>query len=185
MPPDDTRSFETGPRMLNPVFGIVLTVPCLLLAATQIWFVAGHISGARSLAPHEPTARGVFAAVFILAAFGIIVAMLEQRNGRVNLDDDGLTVCCWTGCQTRVQWSAVASVGHLRTDADEAGLPFHWLFLTTRDGRSVRLAGGPWPEPEGVHLLRRELVDRLGLEERETEKTRWAFLFPAQRTEWS
>lgn len=182
---DDVISFETGPRMINSAFGIVLTVACLLLAAAQVWIVAGHISGARSLAAHEPTARGVFAAVFILAAFGITVALLEQRNGRVHLDDDGLTVCCWTGCRTRAQWDSVVSIAYLRTDPDDSGIPFHWLSLTTRDGRSVRLAGGPWPPSQGVDLLRHELADRLDLQEQEAETTRWALIVPAQRTEWA
>jgi hypothetical protein len=185
MTPDDTRSFHTGPRMINPAFGIVLTVACLLLAAAQIWIVAGHISGSRSLAAHEPAARAVFAAVFITAGFGIVVAVLEQRNGRVHIDDHGLTVCRWTGCRTRLQWNSVASIGYLCTDADEAGIPFHWLSLTTRDDRSVRLAGGPWPASQRVDLLRHELVDRLNLEEQKTDITRWALIFPAQRTEWS
>ena len=185
MLPDDQQSFPTGPRMINPAFGIVLTAACLMLAGAQIWAVAGHIAGNRSLAAQEPAARAIFAAVFLIAAFGIIVALLEYRNARVLLDDEALIACCWTGCKTPVALEDISSLSYIHTDDEKTDVAFHWLYLTTTGGRSVRLAGGPWPAPRTVPLLRHELIDRLDLRETETEEIRWALLFPATRTRWS
>jgi len=185
MPSHERQTFETGPRMIRPTFGVFLAVACVGLAAAQIWAVGRHYSGSHTLAAHEPAARSIFAAVFIIAAFGAVIALLEHRNGRVILTDDSITACCWTGCRTTLPLDQVASVGYLTTDTDQTDFAFHWLYLTTRDGDAVRLAGGPWAAPQSVSLLRHELKDRLELEHEGTEQMRWALLFPATRTRWA
>lgn len=182
---EDGRSFVTGPRMINPIFGVALALGCLALASAQILAVVRHVSGSHPLAAQEPVARGLFAAVFLLAACGIVVALLEYRNARVDLDEDGITVCSWSGCRRVVSWEQVETVGFIETDETKTDVPWHRLYIMTQEGRSIRLAGGPWRTARSTGVLRRELVERLGLEETGSSDARCALFFPATKSEWS
>ncbi|MFW5869230.1 MAG: hypothetical protein ACOCX2_15500 [Armatimonadota bacterium] len=181
----DGRSFRTGPQMVNPGFGLVLALGCLVLAATQAWPVIEHVTGGRVLAAYEPAARAVFAVVLLLAGTGIGVALLEQRNARVEIRDDTITIANWRASRLTLQCDQIEELALIRPAQEDTDLPFHWLFVRAADGRGIRLAGGPWPEPRPVEMLRHELVDRLDLTEDEPQRADWALIFAARRRTWS
>ena len=184
MSAEDEQQFDTGPHMIDRRLGIALVVACALLAASQIWAVARHYLGARPLEAYEPAARLVFGIVFVLATIGVTLALLEQRNARAILDDTGIRVRSCLGSETHVGWDEIEEVVFTQQDEQRPDLPFHWLSVITRHGRSIRLAGGPWQQTRGVQLLRHKIVDRLGLEEHEAREIRWALLLKGMRTRW-
>lgn len=184
MSTQEPRTFATGPDVLHPTLGLALVAACLLLAGAQAWAASRHYLGAGGPGSAEAAARIVFGALFLFAGAGIAIALLARRNAAVRLDEAGLTIRSWRGTRRRLQFDEVAALVRIAPDREETDFPFHSLRLLTTDGRSLRLAGGPWPAPEPVQALRRELVDRLGLEEHASERARW-LIFPAQRTEWT
>lgn len=181
----DGQSFRTGPQMTSFGFGLALALMCFVLAAVQAWPVMQHYIGARDLAAHEPTARVVFVVVLLLAGLGISIALLEQRNARVELAEGVVHVHTWRGAEPPLAPDTIEALVLLRPVQDDTDLPFHWLFVRTADGRAIRLAGGPWPEPRPVQSLRHELADRLDLQEHEPEEASWALIFAAERRTWS
>ncbi len=181
---EERRHFRTGPLMIQPALGIVLLVASLALAASRAWPVIAHFTDARALAANEPAARIAFAAVFVLAAAGIAIAMLERRNAAVDLDDDGLCVRSWWGARRRLAWDQIDAVILLRQAADEGDLPFHRLSVRVRSGRTVRLAGGPWPETPEVIGLRRKLLRKLKFAHEGVTPARWRLIFEARRATW-
>ncbi|MBD3291330.1 MAG: hypothetical protein GF393_00280 [Armatimonadia bacterium] len=182
---DDPRQFDTGPRMIDPRFGMGLALACMALAATQAWTVARHYLGAGHLDAQEPAARILFGVVFLLGAVGVTVALLEQRNATVTLDDDGIVVRSCCSRQRRVRWDEIEEVVFTRHDDEATDVPFHWLHVIAEDGSKVRLAGGPWQQTRAVQMLRHEVIDRLDLKEQATESTRWALLFKGMRNRWA
>lgn len=185
MPAENLRQFETGPRAMNPTLGIVLAMTCFVLAAAQTWTVARHYLGARHLDAREPPARILFGAVFLLAAAGVTAALLERRDGRVTLDDEGIATRSCCRAERHVRWDEIEEVVFSQHDEKATDIPFHWLHVITGAGRQVRLAGGPWQQPRPVQMLRHEIIDRLDLKERETEPIRWALLFKGTRHRWA
>jgi F0F1-type ATP synthase membrane subunit c/vacuolar-type H+-ATPase subunit K len=171
--------------MISPAMGILVALACLTFAGFQIHLIFSHYFGGDPLPAQEPYARMLFAAVFLLAAFGVTIALLEYINGEVALDDQKITVCCWLGCKREIRWDEVASVIALRPADSDPDFPFHWLAVATEDGRRLRLSGGPWSQPRSVEMLRHEIIDRLDLQPRTTESARWALIFAATRNQWS
>ena len=182
---DTPHNFRTGPLMIRPALGIVLIAGSLALAASQAWRVIQHFSGTRALAPNEPVARLVVVAIFVVAAAGIAIAMLERRNAAVDLDDDGLTVQRWWGGTRRLVSDEIEAIILLRPAAKEGDLPFHRLALRLVNGRTVRIAGGPWPEGPEVLRLRRKLIGRIGLAGQNAAPARWCLIFGAERVTWT
>lgn len=184
MTKDQEQSFDTGPTMLNPIFAFALLVACGALAVSQ-WWVATQRWADQGAMTGEPVARILFAAVFTAAAFGIGFALLERVNAAVILGDRAVTIRSWRGEKQAIPWEEVTSVALVTPAGDQPDLPFHWLSIDTSDGRTLRLAGGPWPETVEVRDLRRKLTARLPLRRRDATSTRWLLLLPAERVTWS
>lgn len=180
---DEGQSFSTGPTMVRPAPAMILLVACVALAASQWWIAA--VRWTEGAAGGEPFGRAFFAAIFTAAAFGILVALLEQRSAAVLLSDTGITIRSWRGRERTVEWDEVEAIDLIVPEGDEPELPFHWLTARTLDGGRIRLAGGPWPESVEVRRLRREIVTRLGLAESEPRRLRVALVLPAERRSWS
>ena len=130
-------------------------------------------------------AIGDGAAICTAAAFGVVVALLERRNGRVLLDDSRITIRSWRGRERTVEWDEVEAIDLTVPEGDEPELPFHWLTARTPDGGRIRLAGGPWPESVELRRLRREIVTRLGSSGGSAREFRPGRLLSATRQCWS
>ncbi len=185
MPEPETQVFDTGPGMVSPALGVTLAVACIVLAATQAWIAVQHYRGAHQLPAQEPVARLLFGIVFLVAGCGIAVAVLEDRNARIELTPSTITIRNWHGSESEIPWRMVHAVVLLESSKDSSSLPFHWICASMTDGTRVRLSGGPWEESREVKIVRHEIVDRLGFEEHPPQQSRWTLIFPTERTEWS
>ncbi len=177
------QSFSTGPAMVRPAPAMILLVACVALAASQGWIAA--VRWTEGAARGEPFGRAFFAAICTAAAFGVAVALLERRNGRVLLDDSRITIRSWRGRERTVEWDEVEAIDLTVPEGDEPELPFHWLTARTPDGGRIRLAGGPWPESVELRRLRREIVTRLGSSGGSAREFRPGRLLSATRQCWS
>lgn len=182
---DEAQSFHTGPSMLHPWLAVVLAAGCGTLAGTQWWIATRQLPRAGFEISGEVAARALFASVFTVAAFGIVIALLERRRAAVLLSDTGITIRSWRGTERAVPWREVEAVDLIVPEGNDPELRFHWLTLRARDVEIVRLAGGPWPESVEVRRLRRAIVNRLDLLEDEPRRLRLALVLPAQRRRWS
>lgn len=184
MAEEKRRRFATGPAMKSPLPALAVLAGCIAVALSQAW-VALERWREVGIEGGEAAARLFFAAVFAAAAFGIVVALLERRNGRVLLDDTGITVKSWRGRTLTVLWEDAQSIEMVLPTGDDPELPFHWISLVDNSGSRRRLAGGPWSENLQMREARRLIVRRLGLSTGSAQDFRLAKLFPATRRRWS
>ncbi|MGC9316573.1 MAG: PH domain-containing protein [Armatimonadota bacterium] len=183
MSEEEPRTFNTGPALQRPWLAVVLAAGCVAVAGSQVLIIIRGTFGERPIDDLEPIFRVFFASAFLLAAAGIAHALMESRNARVTVTDDGLQIRDWRGEQSSLPWESVAGLVLVEPRAS-SDVSFGSLHALTDSDEPVRLSSGLWQDTARLRALRRAIVNRLGLRFDGTRDARWWIVLPAFENTW-